>query len=277
MTEKSYTITLKVKYETDGTFIGARLLKGRSGVDEQLLVKLNDALSQLKPVEKSETIDNVAFNNTDLTDSKIETIMVSQSINVEDTVLVKTTVDIGNDAEISVMNALVNIGRFNSEFNVYDSSSQTNHGDIMVEYKGKKICIEVKNYSGPVPIAQIDKFHKSIAHEEYDIGLIIQMQPYGFAKQANIKTPIDVSIIDGKPVAYITAIDLSLLYVIISTLMTILDMKSGDNVKQELEEKKLQMLSIMNEASSLRTIIDTQKKGIAKMETMIDKIIRLSL
>jgi hypothetical protein len=256
MTEKSFTINLKVKYDTDGSFINARMLKGKSSVSEELLGKLNEALQLMQPSEKQENADIKAMQSVDI---------------------IQTTVDIGNDGELAVMNALINISRFNNDFNVYDSSSQTNHGDIIVDYKGKKICIEVKNYSSAVPIAQIDKFHKSISHEEYDIGLLIQLQSFGFAKNSNIKTPIDINIIDGKPVAYITAIDLSLLYAIISILASMINMKSGGNIEQQLEDKKLQMISIMNEASSMRTLIDTQKKSIAKMETIIDKIIKMTI
>ena len=41
MTEKSFTVNLKVKYENDGSFINARLLKGKSSIGEDLLGKIN--------------------------------------------------------------------------------------------------------------------------------------------------------------------------------------------------------------------------------------------
>ena len=66
MTEKSFTVNLKVKYENDGSFINARLLKGKSSIGEDLLGKINDALKLLQSSPNKENIDVRAINSVDI-------------------------------------------------------------------------------------------------------------------------------------------------------------------------------------------------------------------
>ncbi len=239
--EKSYTVTLKIARNEDGSFESVRLLKGRSQLTEDVLVILNKTLQEsLIPPRP-----------------------------------VKTTIELGNDAEQMIMNHLLLISKVNSNFNVNDTSSMTGHGDIAISYQSKKICIEVKNYTKPVPMKEIEKYHRSLALPEYDIGIIIQVGECGFARESGIRSPIDIQIQDGKPSAYLTAINLEMIYPIISLLITNINLNSTID-QNELESKRKALLQMYEKITDLRNCIEAQKKSIAKMEALVDEMAKLS-
>lgn len=242
--EKSYSVTLKISTAENGSFESVRLLKGRSGLADDMLARLNRALQEsLIPAT-----------------------------------LVRTTVAIGNDAEQMVMNHLLSISQVNSDFCVTDTSSETGHGDIAVLHKSKCVCVEVKNYTKPVPLKEIEKFHRSLAKREYHAGVIIQMNPCGFARGCGLHTPIDIGNVGGKPAAYITAsdsADLKILYPILTTLISNADC-AADGTLAELDEQRKALLRIYEEVSELRACVDIQKKALARMEAAIDTVAGLS-
>ena len=245
MTTESHTVTLKITTADDGTFESVRLLRGRSSLSEDMLALLNKALQDsLVPAQP-----------------------------------VQTTVAIGNDAEKMVLHHLLSISQVNSDFDVLDTSSQPGHGDIAVVYKMKCVCIEVKNYSKPVPIKEVDKFRKSLALEEYNAGIMIQMNRCGYARVAAIQSPIDLQYVDGKPAAYITmcnaSVDLKLLYPILITIIKSID-SPCDSTRLEAEAQRKALLCIYEQVSELRASIDAQKKALAKMEASVDVIAGLS-
>lgn len=238
--EKAFSITLKLSLTDEGSFESVRLLKGRSKLPQDVLDRLNQALREsLVPAAP-----------------------------------VKTTVAIGNDAEQKILNHLLSISQVNNDFSVIDTSSQTGHGDIAIQHQSKRICVEVKNYSKPVPMKEIEKYHKSLALPEYDLGIIIQNNSCGYCAEAGLKTPIDIRVQDGKPSAYLTGIDPQLLYPVITTLMCLVgvDQDAGD-----LDAKRQALLSIHEHVGELRSCVEIQKKSIGRMETSIAAIAKLSL
>ena len=240
--EKSFSVTLKLAMSEWGSFESVRLLKGRSKLDESTLERINVALQS--------------------------TLVPSQPV--------KTTVAIGDDAEQKVMNHLSSLSLKNLDFNVTDTSSQTGHGDMSVIHCGKRICIEVKCYTKPVPMKEIEKYHRSLALPEYDAGIMIQLDPCGYAIGANLKSPIDLTNEGGKPSAYLTAIDMDLMYPVICLLIASCGIE--ETIDQiELEKKKRALIDINEKILSIRDSIASQKKIIDKMESAVDDIIKLSL
>lgn len=239
--EKSFAITLKIAVSEDGTFESIRLLKGRSKLGDDVLARVNKVLQDsLVPKEP-----------------------------------VKTTVAIGDDAEQKIMNQLLKISSMNMDFDVIDTSSMTGHGDIAVIHHGKRICVEVKCYSKPVPMKEIEKYHRSLNLAEYDAGIMINLDQCGFAKEAKLKSPVDIKLDNGKPSAYLTAADPDIMYPIINMLIMHLGM-GMEYSEDELETKRKALVNIQEKISDLRGCIDSQKKIITKMETAIEAIAKSS-
>ena len=241
-TEKSYSVTLKLSTTEWGTFESIRLLKGRSKMPEEILENINLALrSTLVPSAP-----------------------------------VKTTVAIGDDAEQKIMQHLLSLSMKNMDFQVNDTSSQTGHGDMSVSHQTKRICIEVKSYTKPVPMKEIEKYHRSLAFAEYDAGIMINVNPCGYAREANIRSPIDLRFEEGKPSVYLTAIDMELIYPVIN--MLVVSCNLGDSIDEsELESKRKSLLAIHEKIADLRTCVASQKKMVARMEATIEDIAKLSL
>ncbi len=238
---KTYRVSIKLAVNEWGVFESIVINKGKSGMEEDLLERINTALqSSLVPAKP-----------------------------------VRTTVAIGDDAEQKVMNHLLQISQCNSDFIVSDTSSMLNHGDMMVEHMGKRVCIEVKCYTNPVPSKEIDKYKMSLSHAEYSCGIMIQMKPCGFARECGIRTPIDFRIEDGKPSMYLTNIDLSMLYPVISMLLSYDGGIAGG--ADELEKKTAALLGIHERVLSIRTTIAQQKKLIQRMEDSVDEIVEMSM
>lgn len=181
---------------------------------------------------------------------------------------------IGKDAEDYILNYLNDISCTNTDFQVHDTSSLKNHGDIAVKYRGKRICIEIKHYQARLPVREIQKFHRSLALPEYDAGIIIQVGKQGFAASENIMSPIDLKFNNKKPTAYLTHCQPEIIYPIINILIANLN-TSLDESKLQVQHKKL--LTINDKVVKLRKTIDTQKKSIATIESTIESIISLSL
>ncbi len=239
--QKTFNITLKYTMTEWGTFESIRLLKGKSQLSDQLLESLNKALEcSFAPAPA-----------------------------------VKTTVEIGNLAEQEIFSHLQSISNVNMDFQVTDTSNQTGHGDMSVHHQDKLICVEIKNYSKPVPMKELDKYHKSLNLAEYDAGIMIQMNSCGFAREANLRSPIDIKVVDGKPSAYLTNIDKELLYPIINFLIA--NSQIGTDNIDELDNKKKALIQINEKLSDLRSSIEFQKKGIDKMEQTIQAIAKLTM
>ena len=240
--EKSFAVNLKMSMTESGSFESIRILKGRSKLPEDVLDRVNKALQEsLVPL-----------------------------------LPVKTTVAIGDIAEQKIMNHLLSISKVNTEFGVIDTSSQTGHGDIAVLYKGRRICVEVKNYAKAVPMKEIDKYHNSLQLADYDAGVIIQVGQHGYCVESDIRTPIDIKIHNDKPSAYLTAIDLEMLYPILNMLIIHTNIECSID-QSELDIKRKALLDIHDRVLSLRTFIEAQKKTIAKMEASVEDIAKLSL
>lgn len=240
--EQNYRVTLKTTMSESGVFESIRILKGRSAINEEMLAKINCVL-QDSFVPKAPT---------------------------------RTTVEIGEDAEQKVLNQLNILSRSNIDFEVVDTSDKLNHGDMMIVHQNAHICVEVKCYAKPVPIQEIEKYGKSLNHIEYDAGIMIQMNDCGFARQAGIRTPIDFRILDKKPSVYLTGVDLSILYPIINMLIVFLEANQEIN-QDELELKRKALLQIHEKIVDMRALVENQKKLIARMETSINDIAKLSL
>lgn len=237
--EKTYNVSLKITTDDNGVYQSVRILRGRSELPDETLNQINNALySCLVPTPP-----------------------------------VRTTVAIGDDAEQKVMNHLLKISSMNSDFDVIDTSAKTGHGDMAVIHRGRKICIEVKCYTKPVPMKEIDKYHNSLSFAEYDAGIMIQMNSCGFARESGLKTPIDLKFSNEKPSVYLTAIDLQMIYPII---LMIIMMKGTEICESEIEEKQKALLAIHEKITDLRSAIDAQKKAISKTELLIEDIAKLS-
>lgn len=181
---------------------------------------------------------------------------------------------IGKNAEDYILNYLNDISCTNTDFQVHDTSSLKNHGDIAVKYRGKRICIEIKHYQARLPVREIQKFHRSLALPEYDAGIIIQVGKQGFAASENIMSPIDLKFNNKKPTAYLTYCQPEIIYPIINILIANLN-TALDESKLQVQHKKL--LTINDKVVKLRKTIDTQKKSIATIESVIESIVSLSL
>lgn len=240
--EKSFAITLKMIIDDIGTFQSIRLLKGRSKLPEAILERVNKVLQEsLVPAEAT-----------------------------------RTTVAIGDDAEQLIMNYLLGISSVNMDFGVSNVSNKTGHGDIAVVHHAKRFCVEVKCYTKPVPMKEIEKYHKSLELPEYHGGILIQINEQGFCREADLTSPIDLRIVDGKPSAYLTATDPALIYPIINILMMHMDI-SQDNDKDELEAKRKALLSINEKLVDLRSAIEAQKKALKRMEAAVESIASLTI
>ncbi len=187
---------------------------------------------------------------------------------------VKTTVEIGQEAEDMIMDYLLKVSSMNQDFEVDDTSNIAKHGDIAVRYRQKRICIEIKNYKTRVPVKEIEKYRKSLALAEYDAGILIQINKHGFASKEDIKSPIDLRFDNKKPSAYLTACDVELIYPIINLLIENIKNAVDDSV---MEKKRKALLDIHDKIKKLRKTIDTQKKAIAAMETTVEAIAKLSV
>lgn len=240
--EKTYKITLKLAMTEWGSFESVRLLKGNASVDPQVLERINIGLQSI------------------LTPSAP----------------VRTIVAIGDDAEQKVMNQLYKISANNSDFQVLDTSNLTGHGDMSIKHQSKQICVEVKCYTKPVPIKEIEKYHKSMALTEYDAGIMIQLDPCGYAASAKIRSPIDIRYENGKPSAYLTAVDLEMLYPIISVLILNCGIDKC-NDQTELEKKNKCLIDIHEKILNARECINSQKKIIERLESVVEDIIKLSV
>ena len=186
----------------------------------------------------------------------------------------QSSASIGKNAEDYILNYLNDISCTNTDFQVHDTSNLKNHGDIAVKYRGNRICIEIKHYQSRLPVKEIQKFHKSLALPEYDAGIIIQVGKQGFAASENIMSPIDIKFNNKKPTAYLTHCQPEIIYPIINILIANLN-TALDESKLQVQHKKL--LTINDKVVKLRKTIDTQKKSIATIESVIESIVSLSL
>lgn len=227
-------LTINIDH-TDGAIDSVKLLKGRSGIPDNLLEDINKILAQsfAKPVP-----------------------------------LVQTTVAIGNLAEQVVFAHLKKIAQ-TSELEVFDRSSEVGHGDLSIEYQSLKLCLEVKNYKCALPMKEVEKYHRSLDLDEYNCGILICMDN-GFAKAANIRTPIDIRYYKSKPSVYLSGIDLDLLYPIITIIQSML--ASGDSTQQDINELIEKIETIKEKISGLKSLIDAQKKLTDKLEKAINDI-----
>ncbi len=244
MQEESFTVTLKLAH-TDGIIESARLLKARSKLPDEILTKINKLFAATfdPPTE------------------------------------VKTTVALGNLGEQVILSHLNAISRNNADFCVFDTSSQKGHGDIAVEYKGNKICIEVKNYTKPIPGKEIDKYHGSLGLPDYHMGMLISMNEHGFAREYGIRSPIDIRVIDGKPTAYLSGVDVELLYSIITVLASLRpkeDIAKADDsnidtlaLQAELDKKTMNLQAILGRTQEMKRMIAVQKTGLLALEEML--------
>jgi hypothetical protein len=237
MGEVSYNVTLKLVHD-DGIIKSARMLKSRSSLPEEILLKINN-LFETTFSPKEET---------------------------------KTTVALGDLAEEAILAHFQKVSKYNSAFNVSDTSSMTGHGDMCVDYKDNRICIEVKNYTKPVPGKEIDKYHNSMNLDTYTAGIMVLMNDFGFAKEYKIRTPIDIKIVNGKPSAYLCGVDKEILYPIICILINMTETHNYDDIQSELDHKINLIKDIYNKTKDLKIIIETQKKAISKMEAMVTEM-----
>lgn len=245
MAEESFNVTFKLIH-TDGVISSARILKARSKLPDDIL----DTINKL-------------FVDT-FEPAKVPT---------------KTTVALGNIGEQIVLAHLNSISRYNSEFSVSDTSNLKDHGDIAVEYQGNRICIEVKNYTKPIPGKEIDKYHKSLNLPDYQMGLMISMGDHGFAREYKIKSPIDIKLVDGKPTAYLSGVDMDIIYPTINVLMAMgaVNNQDSDNIQQQLDTKTKALIAVYDQAKEMKVLIESQKKGLVKLESMLIDIQALSL
>lgn len=228
-------LTINVEH-TDGKISCAKLLKGRSGIPENLLEDLNQILSNTfaKPV-----------------------------------VPVQTIVAIGDLAEHKVFAHLKQIAQ-TSELEVFDRSSEAGHGDLSVSYKGINICIEVKNYKTVLPQVQINKYYQSLEIEEYHAGILICMQSHGFTKAANIHTPIDIQYYKNKPCIFIAGVDLDILYPIITIIHTMI--QSSDTSQVSIDELITRIETIKEKIAEMKSLVATHKKITDKLEKALGEI-----
>lgn len=201
-------------------------------------------------------------------------LMLEKSISVKS----QSSASLGNLAEASILAHLRKIEKVNQDFSVSDTSSLTNHGDLSAFTQGSRVCIEVKNYSKPVPGKELDKFHNSVDLPDYSAGVIIQVNECGYARERNILGPIDIRVIKSKPIAYLTAPDYDLIYPIIITLVSLIKITSEDeDLSSQLELRTKKLLEVHDRAKEMKVCIESQKKSIAKMERLLADTLSITL
>ena len=313
---RTFNIKVSYCLNDDGTFNSVSLFKGihdRNQMPMDVVTKLNWALNK-QLIQKPATI--VAQKPITIDEPKPATIIVQKPITIDEPIAeqkpvpivepmlvqqpvtnmlpnqpviyvpnqgyvpvqlvaaTQSSATIGKDAEDYILNYLNDISCTNTDFQVHDTSSLKNHGDIAVKYRGKRICIEIKHYQARLPVREIQKFHRSLALPEYDAGIIIQVGKQGFAASENIMSPIDLKFNNKKPTAYLTHCQPEIIYPIINILIANLN-TALDESKLQVQHKKL--LTINEKVVKLRKNIDTQKKSIATIESVIESVISLSL
>lgn len=285
---KSFSVTLKYAINDQHAFTSIQLNKGRSQVPESVLEIINHALRQtlieVQPVlqmnesseEKRDCLNESKqhANNPDIACAMIQTKPIASGSHCYPVQQFRTTVAIGHEAEQTVLNHLLKISLLNHDFEVDDTSNLPNHGDLAVRYKDKRICIEVKSYQTRVPQKEIAKYRKSLSLSEYDAGIMIQVNPHGFAMQERIGSPIDIRFDASKPSAYLTAVDMDIIYPVINLLINNIKI-ANDETKMETNRKSL--ISIHDKVLTLRKNIDAQRKSITALETVVEDVIKLSV
>ena len=258
MAEITYNVSLKLT-EEDGVVTSVRILKCKSSLNANILKQINSVLKEAFSVIED---DHTLKVNNDIE-------MVTNQF--------KTSADLGNLAERQILTYLLGISQTNSDFKVYDTSSTKGHGDIAVEYKNKRTCIEVKNYTSIIPKKEIEKFHNSVSFDDYDVGIMISMNEHGYAREYKINSPIDFKIVNGKPVAYLTNIDNQLIYPILMNLYESCSNKVDScDIQKQLDSKIEALIQIHVKAMQLKKIIESQEKQISSMKSIIDEMYTIS-
>ncbi len=244
--EISYAITLKMQLD-HGSIKTARLLKGRTDLSEQYLSQLNEALSVF------------AKSNDSTSEGDVQ-----------------CTVALGDIGENLIASHLRSISRCNTDFCLSDTSSLKDHGDMAVEYMGSKICIEVKNYSKAIPGKEIDKYHRSLALPDYHVGILFSVNDHGFAREYKLASPIDIQIVNGKPSAYISGVEPTIIYPTIKVLLSMLSGDMSEDTHKQLELKTKALRDIIEKVRDMKAAIEAQKKNISRMEAIVNDIHALS-
>jgi hypothetical protein len=103
--------------------------------------------------------------------------------------------------------SLLSIIQSDPEFKISDTHGENHKGDIIIEYKDKKYCLDSKNWNTVVPRKEVEKLVEDITRNEYDGGAIISFNTGIIDWNTNsiARDCIHKTTIAGKPILYISS------------------------------------------------------------------------
>jgi len=159
-------------------------------------------------------------------------------------------------------------------------NGKSNSGDLYMEYKNMKCCIESKNHIGDVSTKEINRFLKTdLQNPNYNCGLFISHKS-GFPNCSNIKH-FQIKIEKNKPCIFLSHIhtqitDIEIAIKVLNFLLTI----NYNNNKHDIVNQLKQNLVLFKELESNNNIsiknLNTSSKLISDNYTETKNIIELS-
>merc|ERR1712086_464424 len=148
---------------------------------------------------------------------------------------------------------------------ITDTHSQSRSGDFRIELKGISILYENKNFTSNVPKRDIDKFIRDVKESDVQCGIMCS-ENTGIAN----KSDMEIEIIDSKPVIYLhnTKSYIDKIRLSVTILVNILQNNLELDVSMVQKVKEL-----VKEAEEITKIYNSQKKNIASMNELNEKLI----
>lgn len=169
--------------------------------------------------------------------------------------------------ENKIYSDLKEILRLYDNYILENVSGKSNCGDLYLEYKNLKCCIEVKNHSNPIKKDQIDRFiYTDIEHPNYNCGIFISIQS-DFTNSCKIKH-FDIKNINNKPCIFITNYsncNSDILFYSINILNYLL----LNNINNEKYDKVETLRQTINSISDMEKINNQQIKATRELKTII--------
>jgi len=144
-------------------------------------------------------------------------------------------------------------------------------GDIVVQYKGCRVMIEIKNYSKNVPRSEQEKFSRDLLQNKYNSGILVSCTS-GIANKHN---KFEYSTVQGKLAIYLSnagsdgnSVMWAILFIVAITNML-------KNIDQNNEiQRKLVILHVKSELDVIKSCIIDNNNVVNQLTSMRNNIVR---